>query len=117
MKVTIMQITVQLLLSIGSWHVERSRKALASIKCYDSVSYLFNRIDTLEAILKISAFRQQFQLYLLCWPVVNHRHHLPLILCTEIHPAGSSEQTTVILTDQADSGSVYYRCKILDIVD
>ena len=56
-------------------------------------------------------------LYLLCWPIVNHRHHLPLILCTEVHPTRTPEQTTVVLTDQANSRSVYYRREILDIVN
>jgi hypothetical protein len=50
-------------------------------------------------------------------PVVDHGHHLPSILGTEVHPTGASEQTAVVFADEADSWSVYDGREILDVVD
>lgn len=59
----------------------------------------------------------RFTQYLVSWPVVDHGHHLSFILATEIHSTWTSKQPRVVLTHQSNCGSVYYRCKVFDVIN
>lgn len=55
--------------------------------------------------------------YLLSGPVIDHRHHLSFIFCTEIHSTWASKQPRIVLTYQSYRRSVYYWSKIFNVIN
>ncbi len=56
-------------------------------------------------------------LNLLCWPVVDHGHHLASVIGSEVHSSWASEKATVPLTNQSNSWSVDDWSKMFDVFD
>lgn len=58
-----------------------------------------------------------FPFYLMSWPIVDHRHHLPFVLRTKIHTTWTSKQPWIILAHQSNCWSVYYWSKIFNVIN